>query len=558
MLAQKIKAKYPQYAGLDDATLESRIVARYPQYASMVSNTRQQPQQKTIGGFLSNIGSSAMNFVGDTASGIANVFNPDMEKNTVANLGRLGAGVVQKLDPTDVLGTGYEKNAEAVGGAIYDRYGTMENIGNTLYNDPVGAIGDVAGAISGGAGLVGKGARLAGMGNLANTATRVGAVASALDPISLAGRATGVARGAAGALGSRAAGAAADLGADLTRRSIKASGSQAAKFLEQTGMRVEDFLTQNNITGGASTQGMSQLSQAMQPLQDSYDALTRTGKQIIRREYAQSLLDRAIELEKMTDDPSARSLAKKLFDEAVYQESKLSPLTDTQLTATKAKAFENASKGALANPLEASFDSEIGRAAQGTIERLAPGSMELGRKLKPFYAAKDIMGLQSEVGRGSQIFNTLKPAFAGLTTGAAAGSFLPGVGNITGALVGGGAAMLANNPRVQGTVGSMLQKGVQMPKIAQKTVGMAKPAVDVGSKAAAMANAIRKPARYFAPDQQQPQQQQQESRPTQTAPTQFNSPEFQAPKKRDFKSEISAVFKKKSDKKFGSMFVDRL
>lgn len=166
---------------------------------------------RTLSGFGENVASSAGKFLGETGSAIANVFNPDMQKNTVANLGRLGAGVAQKLDPTtgnkianplinagkvlatprtalDTIQSGgqvgnYEPMANAVGAFYKDRYGGAENIKKTLYEDPVGAVGDVASVVAGGAGLVKGGATLTGKANLASKAGRVASVANQFDPL---------------------------------------------------------------------------------------------------------------------------------------------------------------------------------------------------------------------------------------------------------------------------------------------------------------------------------------------------------------------------------------
>lgn len=153
-------------------------------------------QPKSAMGFVSNLGSSAAKLVGDTASGVAGLFSTDPEKNTLMNLGRLGAGAVQKLDFTDKLGTGYEKYANSVGNQLYDRYGTMENIGNTLYNDPFGAAADVAGVVGGGAGLLARGAKAGQMAGLASKAGRVANIANKFDLIDLGGSVAGRAAGA--------------------------------------------------------------------------------------------------------------------------------------------------------------------------------------------------------------------------------------------------------------------------------------------------------------------------------------------------------------------------
>ncbi len=45
--AEKIKARYPQYQNVDDATLVDKITTKYPQYKSQVSISSTQPQQQS-------------------------------------------------------------------------------------------------------------------------------------------------------------------------------------------------------------------------------------------------------------------------------------------------------------------------------------------------------------------------------------------------------------------------------------------------------------------------------------------------------------------------------
>jgi hypothetical protein len=42
-LAQRVKAKYPEYSDVDDATLETKILAKYPEYANVPRTKAAQP-----------------------------------------------------------------------------------------------------------------------------------------------------------------------------------------------------------------------------------------------------------------------------------------------------------------------------------------------------------------------------------------------------------------------------------------------------------------------------------------------------------------------------------
>lgn len=191
--AATIKQKYPQYANVDDAALATAMLQKYPQYKQMVN------EPKSVGGFVKNIGTSAVDAVKGIGSSLINVVNPDMEKNTVANLGRLGVGVAQLLDPTQVLGTGQEETARNVGRFYDQRYGFSDALkgdfaevgrkwGDTAYYDPVGTALDVS-AVIGGAGALAKGAGSAAkVSGLTKAGQGLTAASEAINPISQAGR----------------------------------------------------------------------------------------------------------------------------------------------------------------------------------------------------------------------------------------------------------------------------------------------------------------------------------------------------------------------------------
>lgn len=110
---------------------------------------------------IKNIPRSGARLIGDVAMGAINVFNPDMEKNTLLNLGKivLGtagnsietvAGALGIENPEDLLNLPGEEIASAVGKFYADRYGGTQNILQTIQEDPVGFLGDVAILFTGG------------------------------------------------------------------------------------------------------------------------------------------------------------------------------------------------------------------------------------------------------------------------------------------------------------------------------------------------------------------------------------------------------------------------
>jgi hypothetical protein len=137
-----------------------------------------EPEEKSVGGFLSNVVSSGSRFVQDTGKGLY-------------DLAKLGARIGRsQSDPVEAAKLGQDfialvKRSPEIGRAVFeslkDRYGSGQNIANTLYTDPVGVLADVATVA--GVGELAAGARLP------RIAKAAGMVERATNPASLAGRA---------------------------------------------------------------------------------------------------------------------------------------------------------------------------------------------------------------------------------------------------------------------------------------------------------------------------------------------------------------------------------
>ena len=119
------------------------------------------PGERTFGGFASNVGTSAKNF----ASGIAQaVMHP---VDTATGMLDVGAGALQKALPQglvdfvnksetpEALAAGQRavEAATMAGGALKAKYGSVNALKNTLYEDPVGAAADLSMLVTGGASL---------------------------------------------------------------------------------------------------------------------------------------------------------------------------------------------------------------------------------------------------------------------------------------------------------------------------------------------------------------------------------------------------------------------
>jgi hypothetical protein len=132
-------------------------------------------QPRSVGGFLQNALSSGGRFVGDIAQAVT---SPVQTTKAVASL---GAGAVEKLIPGE---QGHEGSVDALVDLYVERYGGIENLKKTLYEDPVGVLADLA-TVAGGAGAAAKGLQVAGKAaGLTRTAATAGKVARVAGTVS--------------------------------------------------------------------------------------------------------------------------------------------------------------------------------------------------------------------------------------------------------------------------------------------------------------------------------------------------------------------------------------
>ncbi|RPJ33056.1 MAG: hypothetical protein EHM17_11590 [Verrucomicrobiaceae bacterium] len=141
-------------------------------------------EERSVGGFLSNVGTSAGKLVGGLAEAVTSPVK------TVGGILDIGAGALQKALPKGLVDFANNlqtpeaqeaaqravQTANAVGGMYAQRYGSAEGLKKTLYEDPVGAAADLSALFTGGAGAV-KG--LAGAARAVPAATRLAPAAEA-------------------------------------------------------------------------------------------------------------------------------------------------------------------------------------------------------------------------------------------------------------------------------------------------------------------------------------------------------------------------------------------
>jgi hypothetical protein len=98
------------------------------------------PEGKSLSGFMGNVVSSGGKFLKDTASGLVDAahFIGDISPNAPVEK------QIERGQQAKAMFSNAPRIVSAMGKGLKDRYGGVEQIKNTLYNDPVGVASDVA------------------------------------------------------------------------------------------------------------------------------------------------------------------------------------------------------------------------------------------------------------------------------------------------------------------------------------------------------------------------------------------------------------------------------
>ena len=104
-----------------------------------------EQDKKSVGGFLGNVVRSGAGLVKDIGEAVIHPVQ------TVKNLGKTAVGGVEKLIPGQQE---YEQNFDALTGFFKERYGSLDAIKETVYNDPIGFAADLSTMLGGGGTLL--------------------------------------------------------------------------------------------------------------------------------------------------------------------------------------------------------------------------------------------------------------------------------------------------------------------------------------------------------------------------------------------------------------------
>jgi hypothetical protein len=437
------------------------------------TSTQQTPQvQSPSGGFLGNVLKSGGNAATGIGGALLNVLNPNMEKNTVANLARLGIGAGELLIPGE---QGAEKYARAAGDFYNQRYGVTDllkgdlgamgkKVGNTLYNDPVGAALDLSAVLGMGGGVVSKAGKLSGLEGVANAGAKASKLSRVVDPIQVAGKVINpqLAKVVGGV-----AKKAEEIGYKMPTKILKATAPRVTKFEEvlPKGQTINDFITENNLVGNGG-QAFKKSNEIIGKLQEEYNTLARAKTKTIKPTDFTSSIDNEIANIKATNyTPEGRQIIDRLenikeeFMKGVASNNEISGVPIDKFTNMKTSTIGKASK---LDTINLDAQRIAGRAMINTIEKYAPGSKELGVKLQQM---REFNSLAAKVPSGinTNLLGILKPSGSGAAIGAM-------VGGLPGAIIGTGAGIASQNPTVMNLLGKASSAvGRNTVPIAQKT-----------------------------------------------------------------------------------------
>lgn len=426
-------------------------------------------QPKTLGGFANNVVKSGINAIGGIASSIAHPVR------TVGALANTAVGTGQLLVPGE---QGKEQYARNVGNFYKDRYGGLDKIGNTLYNDPVGAaldistvVGGVGGLAKGAAGLATRGATSV---NLASNAARLGRTGSTLtkasavlDPFQLAGR------GVTGAIGkgkAKLGGALANESENILTRGMgnpamlkKAKGVSPGTMNELFSKYKTYDRTPESFQAGATTANKQArgLLEAAPTSIDTRTIIARFDKEIAKlSQEAKTSTKSRLAMEELTN-------RKQMFLDGIQGENSTPLFNDAAAVYDIKSDFQ----GDVPQPSFGMPTQEIGknegtttayRALLDEIEKEAPGIKNLGREQAALLKLKEMAVNQESRGAAKQNINFSRLGGAGI------GSVVAG---IPGAMAGYALEQIGNSPKFLGSTSKAMQlgaKGINSVKVPAK------------------------------------------------------------------------------------------
>lgn len=372
---------------------------------------------KTLGGFGRNLTRSTGNLVENTVTGIANIVNPNMEENTVAQLGRLAFGIVDSVLPGE---QGNEQYAQALGQYFSERYGGLDNIMETFYNDPAGFIDDAAMILTAGGAAATKVGKLGGLNKVASVGQDISRIGNAIEPITLASKGIGMAGGKiASAIGTEKIGnRLIEAGQDYSKRGYGQPVTMG-KF-EKRFRPASEVISEYGLYG----KNTDKLINKIDEIQTMFDDIAvRSGRTISSNDLLELISSKIDELRSSgyTEDVT---VAKQIEDKvmSLIEAGKITDNNPVDILTELRRGFDERNKTwaldpALKNSNQTMRDLLQGSIRQATSDLKAPNGedlKQLGGRLNELYSFQPIMEQAAMRGTTSRPFSLGKMASAGV------------------------------------------------------------------------------------------------------------------------------------------------
>lgn len=383
---------------------------------------------------ISNIPSSAAKYAGDIASAVMNPID------TARSIGGLAQSVGNKIgrnaaefihgQEMDTLPEYSEDAANAVGGAIKGRYGSLDAVKSTLMNDPVGALADVSGL------------------GMASKVPGVARIAAAAEPLNIASK--GVKAAAKAIIPERMA-------QNLYQSAAKFSTTLKPEQRAQIVQTALDYGVMPTSKGVAKVEGRLGILNAH--LDDLIETATSSGQKIPVNAVFQHLAELrktkgGVRLGNDSDLAAIDKIAGE-FHRSMKKRGK-SELTPKELQAFKVSAYKDINwdaKRMTGTPIKEDAYKSMARGAKDAISQAVPEANEINKLLGELYE------LQPHLSRSASRIDNRNPI--GLTTpiNVGAGGYLGSVADSAGLGVAAGVVASAlNNPKMQARIAIALNK----------------------------------------------------------------------------------------------------
>jgi hypothetical protein len=194
---QLIKQKFPEYADKDSVELAQKVLSKYPEYQDRVAQPVEGKQEPSLGGFVGNIGKSGGEAIKNLLTAVLHPID------TIEGAAKILGGAAAS---TFTLGHESTPQFDALITFLKDRYGSIDNLKKTAYEDPVGLLIDLSAVFDAGGSLAGKAGDISKISELSKAGEVISKAGEITNPANIAGKAAKYALKKGGNVGSEVMG----------------------------------------------------------------------------------------------------------------------------------------------------------------------------------------------------------------------------------------------------------------------------------------------------------------------------------------------------------------